>query len=190
MIYVIEHVCGPLFVLVHANRITSLAYRVNESFVPGLILKFTNNYNSDLMTTTQALQLVKSLWEAILKRDDSEFTDLIRKPSHLLFDAAELGNFEFLAELVCSYPDLVHELDDNNRSIFHIAVLHRHANIFNLIYEIGFTKELMATFKDHDQNNMLHLAAKSPHPSRFSIVSGAALQMHRELLWFKVQILH
>ncbi|KDO77346.1 hypothetical protein CISIN_1g044420mg, partial [Citrus sinensis] len=143
--------------------------------------------NQGLLTRLMhsALQLVKSLWEAILKRDDSEFTDLIRKPSHLLFDAAELGNFEFLAELICSYPDLVHELDDNNRSIFHIAVLHRHANIFNLIYEIGFTKELMATFKDHDQNNMLHLAAKSPHPSRVSIVSGAALQMHRELLWFK-----
>lgn len=150
--------------------------------MPG-ISKFTHN------SETQALQLVKCLWKEILNRGDIDVTDLLRKPSQLLFDAAELGNFEFLAELICSFPDLVHELDDNNRSIFHVAVLHRHANIFNLIFEIGFTKELISTFKDNrDNNNILHLAAKYPHPSRVSIVSGAALQMQRELLWFKVRI--
>ncbi|KAJ0017907.1 hypothetical protein Pint_12089 [Pistacia integerrima] len=63
--------------------------------------------------------------------------------------------------------------------------MHRHANIFNLIFEIGFTKDVMATLEDNDGKNILHLAAKLPHPNRVNIVSGAALQMQRELLWFK-----
>ncbi|KAH7569664.1 hypothetical protein JRO89_XS06G0234700 [Xanthoceras sorbifolium] len=155
--------------------------------VPGMKFNIQDTY----MISTQARQLVKSLWEEILERDPLEVKELIREPSQLLFDAAKLGNFEFLSELICSYPDLLdYELDENNRSIFHIAVLHRHANIFNLIYEIDFNKDLFATFEDKDENNILHLAAKLPHPCRISIVSGAALQMQRELLWFEVNVSH
>ncbi|XP_044497675.1 ankyrin repeat-containing protein NPR4-like [Mangifera indica] len=159
----------------------------NAGLLKGLItllpeLKFMSRKE---LISTQALQLVRCLWEEILKRDDSELTKLIGTPSQLLFDAAKLGNFEFLAELICCYPDVVYELDDNSHSIFHIAILHRHANIFNLIYETAFTKELMGNFEDNNQNNILHLVAKYPDSSRVSIVSGAALQMQRELLWFK-----
>jgi hypothetical protein len=45
---------------------------------------------------TLAHQLVEKLWEHVLKKQDSEISKLIREPSKLLFDAAELGNLEFL----------------------------------------------------------------------------------------------
>ena len=112
--------------------------------------------------------------------------DLINSPSKLLFDAATVGNFEFLAELVNSYPDLLWETDDLKRSIIHVAVLHRHANIFNLIHDVGSLKEFVGTSTDFDGNNILHLAAKLPSKDRLNIVSGAALQMQRELLWYEV----
>ncbi|KAL5852596.1 hypothetical protein ACOSQ3_007714 [Xanthoceras sorbifolium] len=51
---------------------------------------------------------------------------LIASPSNLLFDAAKSGNFD----------------------IFHIAILYRQTNIFNLIYEIGFDKVLIASYED------------------------------------------
>jgi len=35
---------------------------------------------------------------------------------------------------------------------------------------------------------MLHLAGQVAPPNRLNIVSGAALQMQRELLWFKVGV--
>lgn len=41
---------------------------------------------------------------------------------------------------------------------------------------------------DNLGNNILHLAAKKPKRDRLNFVSGAALQMQRELLWFKVHI--
>ncbi|KAJ0017086.1 hypothetical protein Pint_12194 [Pistacia integerrima] len=143
------------------------------------------NHNKDFKST-QALQLIKCLWEEMLKQDDSELAKLTQTPSQIIFEAAKFGNSQFLAELICRYPDLIYQFDENGYSIFHIAILHRHANVFNLIYEIGLTKELFVTCEDKDQqNNMLHLAAKLPHPSRISIVSCAALQIQRELLWFK-----
>ncbi|KAH9753256.1 ANK REP REGION domain-containing protein [Citrus sinensis] len=140
--------------------------------------------NIELMNN-QALELVKCLWREIVRQEDVDVAEAIRKPTNLLFDAAKVGNIQFLAELIGSYPDLVHELDENGRSIFHVAILHRHMNIFNLIYEQGFNKQLLATYLDSCGNNILHLAAKYPTPSPYRTVSGAALEMQRELLIYK-----
>ncbi|KAL5577560.1 hypothetical protein UlMin_019259, partial [Ulmus minor] len=136
---------------------------------------------------TEALVLVKSLWKHLLfNLGEEDLMELIRSPSELLFKAAKLGNFDFLAELINSYPDLIMEYDGENRTIIHFAVKHRHACIFNIIHEIGSIKDLIATYVDSQGNNILHLAAMLPPPDRLEIVSGAALQMQQELLWFEV----
>ncbi|CAN6695393.1 unnamed protein product [Malus baccata var. baccata] len=134
---------------------------------------------------TQALKLVECLWKEMLKHDDEEVMLLIREPSELVFDAAKLGNFEFLSVLIGFYPELLLEYDDNNRTIFHIAVLHRHASIFNLVHVTGSIKDIIATFTDDENNNILHLAAKLAPQDQLNLVSGAALQMQRELVWFE-----
>ena len=138
---------------------------------------------------TLAHQLVEKLWEHVLQLQDWEISKLIKTPSKLLFDAAELGNVEFLIILIRAYPDLIWKIDQNNRSLFHTTVLYRQEAIFNLIYEVGAIKDLIAAYKDknnNDNNNILHLAGNLAPLSRRQIVSGAALQMQRELLWFQV----
>ncbi|BBN67589.1 Ankyrin repeat family protein [Prunus dulcis] len=146
------------------------------------IWKFAYEGNSK---QTKALQLVQQLWEEILKLDDQVVMSLIKYPSQLLFDATRLGNFEFLAALLSAYPDLFWELDEKNRSIIHVAVLHRHASIFNLVHEIGFFKDFITAMSDDEDNNILHLAAKLAPQNQLNLVSGAALQMQRELVWFE-----
>ncbi|XP_076889514.1 uncharacterized protein LOC143540297 [Bidens hawaiensis] len=106
-------------------------------------------------------------------------------PSRILFVAAEMGNVTFVVELIRQYPDLIWKVNDNNQSIFHIAVKHRHEGIYNLLYEIGSMKDLITPLKDHKDNNMLHLVGKSAKQKQLEDVSGVALQMQRELLWFK-----
>ncbi|GJU04224.1 ankyrin repeat-containing protein [Tanacetum coccineum] len=106
-------------------------------------------------------------------------------PSRILFVAAELGNTKFVVEFIRQYPDLIWKVNDNNQSIFHIAIKHRHEGIYNLLYEIGSMKDLITPIRDVDGNNMLHLAAMSTKKKRLEDVSGAALQLQRELLWFK-----
>ena len=112
--------------------------------------------------------------------------DTLSEPSQVIFIAAEVGNFEFLSVVLSTYPDLIWELDTMDRSVIHIAVLHRHASIFNLIHEIGPIKEFILTFKDDQGNNLLHYAAKQAPPDQLNMVSGAALQMMLELSWFEV----
>ncbi|KAM0003904.1 putative ankyrin repeat-containing domain, PGG domain, ankyrin repeat-containing domain superfamily [Helianthus debilis subsp. tardiflorus] len=104
--------------------------------------------------------------------------------SRVLFIAAEMGNTNFLVELIRRYPDLIWKVDDNNQSIFHVAVKHRHEGIYNLLYEIGAMKDLITPLKDPKDNNMLHLVGKVAKKKRLEDVSGVALQMQLELLWF------
>ncbi|CAA2964728.1 ankyrin repeat-containing ITN1-like isoform X1 [Olea europaea subsp. europaea] len=129
---------------------------------------------------SQVLELVECLWkQVIFLLDDSEIAKLLRSPSRPLFIAAEFGNFQFIRELILSYPDLIWKVDEQSRSIFHIAVIHRQEKIFKLLYDIGAHKDLITSYKNPNNGNMLHLAAKLAPSNRLKIVSGAALQMQR-----------
>ncbi|KAM0064912.1 putative PGG domain-containing protein [Helianthus debilis subsp. tardiflorus] len=46
-------------------------------------------------------------------------------------------------------------------------------------------KDLITPLKDEKQNNMLHFVGKQAKRKRLEDVSGVALKMQRELLWFK-----
>ncbi|PWA48999.1 Ankyrin repeat-containing protein [Artemisia annua] len=146
---------------------------------------------------SDALQLLRILWKNIAIKPKSEIDDIIRGqpvrhqngstkyPSRVLFIAAKMGNWKFIVELIKSYPDLIWKQDDKGQTIFHVAVKRRHEKIYNLLYEIGAMKDLITPIKDKQSNNMLHLVAKSGKPKRYQNVSGVALQMQRELLWFR-----
>jgi len=148
----------------------------------------SNTTQDRSMEPKAALELAQSLWNEVIKQREEDISKLIAYPWRLLFVAAQLGKVEFLSVLIRSYPDLIWKVDENRFTIFHIAVIHRHEEIFKLIYEIGAIKNLIATYKDDKRNNMLHLASKLAPPHRLNCVSGAALQMQREILWFKVTL--
>ncbi|KAH7569670.1 hypothetical protein JRO89_XS06G0237200 [Xanthoceras sorbifolium] len=134
---------------------------------------------------SQALQLVKCIWkEVMLLCDDSQISDLTRSPRQLIFAAAEIGNAEFLSILINDYPSLIWQRNHRRHSIFHIAVLHRQNDIFKLVSELGSVKDLIIASKDCDRNNILHLAGRLGPRDKLD-APGAALQMQRELLWFK-----
>jgi hypothetical protein len=135
---------------------------------------------------TLAHQLVDKLWERV--GTPEQFPSNLGNISRdLIFEAAKVGNVEFLIILARSYPELICERDEDKMSIFHIAILYRQESVFNLIFEIGADKDTLAScVTSRTKENMLHLAGKLPPLDRLNIVSGAALQMQRELLWFKV----
>ncbi|XP_068482159.1 ankyrin repeat-containing protein At5g02620-like isoform X4 [Phaseolus vulgaris] len=135
---------------------------------------------------SQALKLVQHLWELVESSDEMHYGDLIKSPlSRPLFIAAEFGIPEIVTELLYSYPDLLWKVDSQNRSLFHIAIMYRQEKIFNLIYNIGAHKDLITSYRDNNNHNILHLAGKLAPSDQLHVVSGAALQMQRELLWFK-----
>lgn len=91
--------------------------------------------NKALMGTI-AYQLVDLLWKNVLLLPERDFTKLVQDHSSFLFDAARSGNVEFIIILIRSYPDLIWSVDQNKRSIFHLAIKYRQESVFNLIYEL------------------------------------------------------
>ncbi|CAI9760030.1 unnamed protein product [Fraxinus pennsylvanica] len=133
----------------------------------------------------KAGQLVEKLCTHILTLEDKEILKLFHG-TPILNDAAKIGNVEFLTLLIHAYPDLIWLIDSkDNYSIFHVAVINRQEKVFSLIYNTGAVKDSLLICTDHSNNNILHLAAKLAPASRLNSISGAALQMQRELLWFK-----
>ncbi|XP_065628189.1 uncharacterized protein LOC112037078 [Quercus suber] len=130
----------------------------------------------------QAHELVK---EICVRAYDVESLSENQELSQSLFAAAEVGNVEFLIELIRFDLELALKTDQTNRSIFHIAVKERHESIFSLLHEIGSFKDLIVENITNGGNNMLHLAAKLAPQQKLNAISGAALQLQQELLWFK-----
>lgn len=125
------------------------------------VVFYAVHHSDKTLMNNQATELVELLWKKVLSsKHDSIISDLIRTPSRLLFTAAKLGNVDFLIILMRLYPSLIWKVDEKNQSIFHTAVVHRQEKVFNLIYELGGLKDLIASYKDEGNNTILHLAAK------------------------------
>ncbi|KAJ4975839.1 hypothetical protein NE237_000945 [Protea cynaroides] len=162
------------------QSLNRLLWEILKSLVPSIVL-----VHETKVMNIQAVEVVKVIWNEILLLKGWQISSILTEPSRPLFTAVELGIVEFISVLIHSSPDLIWKVDDESRSIFHIAVAYRQEKIFNLIYDLGALKECIASFVDSNDNNMLHLAAKLAPSSRLNTISGAALQMQREYQWFK-----
>lgn len=127
---------------------------------------------------TLTLQLLNHLCTEVLKV--SRAKEIFRQS---FINGAKYGIPEILEEIIKSYPFALEYLDED---LFKLVVLNRYEKIFNLICETGMHRQLIIRTRDDTNNdNILHLAGKLAPPHRLSLVSGAALQMQRELHWFK-----
>jgi hypothetical protein len=102
-----------------------------------------------------------------------------------MLQAAKYGIIEFINSMRKANPDLLWAMDKNKRGIFAHAILNRQEKVFKLIYEIEGQKGLKTSI-DIFGNNLLHLTAELGPSSYRGRRSNAALQMQRELQWFKV----
>lgn len=131
--------------------------------------------------------LAEKLWAEIQGLDPYSVRELMKNPP-ILHDAARVGNVELITMLTQTYPKLMWETDNNGYTIFHVAAIYRRENIFKLVYSMGAMKHFVAILQDGNGDNILHLAAKLAPPDRRNIESIPALQMQRELAWFKVSV--
>jgi hypothetical protein len=99
--------------------------------------------------------------------------------------SSKKGNFDFIFGMVKANPDLLWSHTVDNTSIFSIAVLHRQAKIFSLVYGLD-VKKPMTTWVNKEGNIMLHMAGMIGASILLNRIPGAALQMQRELQWFNI----
>ncbi|KAK9280943.1 hypothetical protein L1049_003834 [Liquidambar formosana] len=141
----------------------------------------SNHIHDAKLMHTQALELVECMCKAVIS-EGANAKNLLQMP---FFKATRLGILEFVREIIKTYPHSLWFADGDKRDVFQLAVLHRHENIFSLLYQIPSHMHFVASFEDNESNNLLHSAGKVGPSSR---VSGAALQMQRELQWFKQEV--
>ncbi|CAH1427332.1 unnamed protein product [Lactuca virosa] len=165
-----------------------------RTFALKALARKSSAFNGIEPTKCKVVRILGLIWENFEGERKAVIDDILRghpdenglHPNGILFIAAEMGNTNFLVELIRKYPDIIWKKNDNHQSIFHVAVSYRHVNIYKLLYEIGSLKTLIFPLKDQDGNNMLHLVGKKSMRSRLDQdVSGAAFELQRELLWFK-----
>ncbi|CAJ2647141.1 unnamed protein product [Trifolium pratense] len=100
--------------------------------------------------------------------------------------AARNGIIEFINAMRDVNHNLLLVTDNCDRGIFWYAILNRRREVFQLLYCLnGSQKELIRYRIDTFDNNMLHVAAQLGTSSDRYNRSGAALQMQREIQWFK-----
>ncbi|PWA39837.1 Ankyrin repeat-containing protein [Artemisia annua] len=134
---------------------------------------------------TDALKLLKIIWRRVCETmyiDEIEV--MMKEPPRILFVAADRGNTRFIAECLRTYPDLMFDKNEDGLTIFHIAVLHRHQGIYNLLYEIGSANHDICLLTDEMDNSMLHLVGLNSKEMQTKM-AGPSLLLQREILWFK-----
>ncbi|KAH6832896.1 hypothetical protein C2S53_020721 [Perilla frutescens var. hirtella] len=102
--------------------------------------------------------------------------------------ASRLGIKEVVEIIVETFPSAIFSAENDIKQTFlNLAVQNRCEKVFNyLMYQTGNHRYI---YLDHigsyDENSILHLAASLAPPHKLNLVTGAALQMQRELQWYK-----
>ncbi|KAI3868503.1 hypothetical protein MKX03_035676 [Papaver bracteatum] len=130
-----------------------------------------------------ALALVKCICKQISLKSSTEIFKIFTE-SDALELATRFGAVEIVVECVQTFPDLICIRMKTNMTVLEEAIKYRREKIFNLICEMNADKK-MASFVYDENNTILHWVAKLANPQSLNSVSGSALQMQRELQWFK-----
>ncbi|RYR37703.1 hypothetical protein Ahy_A09g042581 [Arachis hypogaea] len=126
---------------------------------------------------------LQAAFSAIYKLNEREIT--AGRIREAILKAAKRGNPEFIVEAIrIHYPFLWNTNDENGRNIFFLAVEFRQAAVLNLIHGLAM-KHVFANMRDKGANCLLHMAGLPPPSSHLNRISGALLQMQREMQWFK-----
>ncbi|KAD6454935.1 hypothetical protein E3N88_09641 [Mikania micrantha] len=102
-----------------------------------------------------------------------------------IFEATRQNAVTVVKLIVSQFPNAIWNINEDGHNIIQHAVINRSEKVYNLLYQMSAHKNIYRTIKDPFKNNLLHLAARLAHENKLNPISGAALQIQRELQWFK-----
>ncbi|KAI3931527.1 hypothetical protein MKW92_011129 [Papaver armeniacum] len=142
-------------------------------------------HNQKLMHK-QAVALVNEMLGQLDEtRDRTQIVEYFDKNPNIIKTAITHGNVEFVAQCLEKFDYLVW-YSFAGETLIQMAIAERNKMTLNLIFKAsGKNKTAVVSRKDRYNNTILHQAAKLASPVQLNLVSGLALQMQRELQWFK-----
>ncbi|KAI3723803.1 hypothetical protein L2E82_35561 [Cichorium intybus] len=135
------------------------------------------------MKHRNALALLKCTCEQVAKLESlSEMRDHYLKAINV---AVKYDNCEAVKMIIGYFPQAI-STDDNDYPLIQLAIINRCERVYKFLVEEPMTnKHSQKVWLDEYRNNLLHSAAKLAPIHKLNLVSGAALQMQRELQWFE-----
>ncbi|XP_023729818.1 uncharacterized protein LOC111877530 [Lactuca sativa] len=134
-------------------------------------------------THLDAILLLASVCDLIRFRNDPMcYHQYYMNP---LYEAIRQNSYDVVEYILSYFPDALTSANEEGHNIIQYAVINRSENIYNMLYQMGEHKNIYRTVKDPSRNNLLHLAARLAPSNKLNLISGAALQIQRELQWFK-----
>ncbi|GMP22334.1 hypothetical protein CsSME_00000399 [Camellia sinensis var. sinensis] len=158
------------------KRVHSMFWEIVQNFVPCI-----KHVREKKMIHNQAQELVQFLCNEIVKSNYSNAGKIFSLP---LVQATSVGIHEIVEAILRSYPDAISLQNQKKQSIFHQAIVYRREKVFNLIRQVE-SRTIFLSQLDESNNNALHLAGYMAPQQQLYLRAGAALQMQRELHWFK-----
>ncbi|XP_012086490.2 uncharacterized protein LOC105645490 isoform X1 [Jatropha curcas] len=135
------------------------------------------------LTHIYALQVIRCIFEG---NSITKHQDIIEKGiDEALFTATEKGIVEIVIEILKANPSIITTPNIKLRGIIACAIEYRQEKVFSIIYAVGKWKGLLINSPDEDRNSSLHMAGMLAPAHRLAHISSPALQMQRELQWYK-----
>ncbi|KAK2652282.1 hypothetical protein Ddye_012138 [Dipteronia dyeriana] len=130
---------------------------------------------------TQTLEIIRMMIGDSNNWNYVKAIEFLKEPA---FIAARLGIHEVVNEILKAYIGSVSFTDESGHHMLSFAVLHRQEKVFNLVYQVchPMIRDQLTMWKNDLGDTILHQAGVLAPSSE---VPGAALQMQRELQWFK-----
>ncbi|XP_038711857.1 uncharacterized protein LOC120006054 [Tripterygium wilfordii] len=159
------------------RRLKMLFWEVIANFAPGI-----KRIQNAKLRHKYALELVHFVCKQVSKMGNLERVQYFS--SHGILAVATIcGVVEIVTVCLQYFPEILW-LPIDNKTILQHAIAHRQEKIFNLLFERNAINKQQA-YSSESKENILILAAKLPPHPQLSSVSGPALQMQREMQWFK-----
>ncbi|KAI3855533.1 hypothetical protein MKX03_006571 [Papaver bracteatum] len=141
-------------------------------------------YNQKLMHE-QAIALVNYVLKNLNETMEVEEIINFFRNSSILKTAITYGTTEFVLECLQLFPFLSSD-DVVGDTMIAMVVEEKNEKIFDLIcIQRAKNKSNTLSMFDDDNNGILHRAAKIAPSRQLNLISGAALQMQKEVQWFK-----
>ncbi|EXB44303.1 hypothetical protein L484_012223 [Morus notabilis] len=132
----------------------------------------------------QYLELLSIMYKAIETTSDENQINKARVHDAIK-EAVSNGNVEFIKKISRANPELVWT-SDLARDVFVLAIELRQAEVLSLMHGLPNKQVIAISYFPGTENTMLHKAASIPSSKILNLIpGGAALQMQRELQWFK-----
>ncbi|XP_023736007.1 uncharacterized protein LOC111883909 [Lactuca sativa] len=102
-----------------------------------------------------------------------------------ILEATRQNAYQVVEVIVSHFPHAIWSANEDGHNIIQYAVINRSEKVYNLLFQMSEHRNIYRTVRDSYGNNLLHLAARLAPNNKLNLISGAALQIQRELQWFK-----